>query len=387
MEQETYILAVDDHALNRENLQEIIEDAETCYHIRCVESGPACLAAINEQNPDIILLDVNMPGMSGRDTCRAIRDIPSMQNTPIIFISSLATEDERLKGYQAGGNDYLTRPFKNGELISKIEFHIKHIKDKESLENSSKDSMTLANIAWDTSYELGQVLSFIKSTFNCHSHSDLSLKLFEFLGALGLRGSIMLKRNSGYQFFFSDCKARDIEKNLLKKVHHYPERIVEYKHRRIFNAKHAILLIRNMEFDEETLGRYRDHFAILIEGIDARVNALNDELALRKKQRVIDTMEVVHENIKNIDLQHQNQRVKNSQIISQLITNVEDAFVHLGLDENQEEYLLSLVQKVERETDALYQAGYQLNREFESLMTNLSTVVGKESRSEGFQIG
>jgi len=382
MNNTTYILVVDDNQLNRENLQEVLEDAEQNYVISCVENGIQCLSSVAEKKPNLILMDVNMPNKSGLETCQELKNNEASKDIPIIFVSSLASDDECLKGYKAGGDDYITRPFKNGELLLKVNFHLNNIAEKNTLKETSQDSMTMANIAWDTSFEMGQVLTFIKSTFNCKTHHELSEQLFSFLASFGMSGSLMLRRTTGYQFFFSDDKERDLEKNLLTKIHNFQDRIVEYKHRRIFNSDHAVLLIRNMTFDEETLGRYRDHFAILIEGIDARTNALNDELALKKKQKVIENMEKVHENMKNIDQQHQFQRVKNSQIVSQLISNVEDSFIHLGLDEDQEKYLLGLVQKVEKETDALYNAGHQLNKKFEYLMDNLNSVVNREVAGE-----
>ena len=82
--------------------------------------------------PDLILLDINMPGMDGLELCRAIRDAVSC---PILFLTARITEQDKIRGFQAGGDDYITKPFSLAELTARIEAHLR--RDERQNRNTS----------------------------------------------------------------------------------------------------------------------------------------------------------------------------------------------------------------------------------------------------------
>ena len=84
-------------------------------------SGQEALRLSIEQKPDIILLDICMPGIDGYDTCRLLKNTPETKSIPIILISGLDNEEEVAEGFNAGCDAYLTKPFQMSELIKKIE--------------------------------------------------------------------------------------------------------------------------------------------------------------------------------------------------------------------------------------------------------------------------
>ena len=91
------------------------------YTIITAENGVEAIEKIN-MNPDIILLDVNMPGMDGIEVCKRIRDIVSC---PIIFLTARVEEKDRIMGLLSGGDDYITKPFSLKELDARIIAHLK----------------------------------------------------------------------------------------------------------------------------------------------------------------------------------------------------------------------------------------------------------------------
>ena len=111
------VLSVDDDDLNQVFIKEVLGGI---YEVLPVMDGEKALEVVNQFKPDIILLDVMMPGINGYDVCRAIRHTPNHDRVKIIFTSAKTRPKEREEGYTAGGNDYITKPFSYDELLGKI---------------------------------------------------------------------------------------------------------------------------------------------------------------------------------------------------------------------------------------------------------------------------
>lgn len=109
------ILVVDDESQIRRVLRVML----TREHYECGEaaSGEEALRKLHEFQPDLILLDLNMPGMGGLETCRAMR---AMSNAPIIVLTVRNEETDKIKALDAGGDDYVTKPFAKDELLARI---------------------------------------------------------------------------------------------------------------------------------------------------------------------------------------------------------------------------------------------------------------------------
>ena len=121
------VLVVDDEPFNLEIMQEILEED---YKVFYAKSGAECMGMLDETMPDVVLLDVNMPGMSGYEVCQQIKENPKTTDIPVTFVSALDTLAERLAGYEVGGDDYICKPFESGELLSKVTIAIKYKREK-----------------------------------------------------------------------------------------------------------------------------------------------------------------------------------------------------------------------------------------------------------------
>ncbi|MGH8968193.1 MAG: response regulator transcription factor [Actinomycetes bacterium] len=86
-----------------------------------VTDGASALDACREQDPDLVLLDVMMPGMSGLDVCRALRDDNSLGDVPVILLTAKAQESDVAAGFDAGADDYIVKPFSPRELNSRVQ--------------------------------------------------------------------------------------------------------------------------------------------------------------------------------------------------------------------------------------------------------------------------
>jgi len=111
------ILVVDDDQTNLKFLKEILEDD---FQLHAVSTGEEALKVIDDFKPKIILLDVMLPGINGYEVCQKIRLNTNLPDIKIILISAKAMITERQKGFDAGADDYITKPFDHEKLLYKI---------------------------------------------------------------------------------------------------------------------------------------------------------------------------------------------------------------------------------------------------------------------------
>lgn len=112
------VLIVDDQEPNRLLLTEILRPSG--HQTDVAANGPEALAKVAEWEPDLVLLDVHMPGMDGFEVCRSLRASPDTASLPIILVTSLHHREHRLMGIAAGANDYLTKPIDRTDLLLRV---------------------------------------------------------------------------------------------------------------------------------------------------------------------------------------------------------------------------------------------------------------------------
>ena len=102
------VLIVDDTDINIDILAEALESQ---YDIRTAMDGESALVCVAESVPDIILLDIVMPGMSGFDVCTRLKSDPATADVPIIFLTAMTDINDKVKGFEMGAVDYMVKPF------------------------------------------------------------------------------------------------------------------------------------------------------------------------------------------------------------------------------------------------------------------------------------
>lgn len=136
------ILVVDDHPASRMTAVALL--SVEGYDVLEADSGPAALTCVVEGNPDLILLDVMMPGMDGFEVCRRLKQDEQTRLTPVIFITALNDRRARLKGIEAGGDDFLTKPFDQLELSARVKSLIRQKRLNEDLDHAEQVLFSIA---------------------------------------------------------------------------------------------------------------------------------------------------------------------------------------------------------------------------------------------------
>ena len=148
------ILIVDDDPINVDIIREILGDD---YIYQVAYSGMEALETAENFHADVILLDIMMPDLDGYEVCRRFRADKSLSLTKIVLVSAKQMLDDRLEGYRAGADDYITKPFEPAELLAKIQVFIR-LKSIEEIERIKSDLISV--FSHETRTPLHAILGF-----------------------------------------------------------------------------------------------------------------------------------------------------------------------------------------------------------------------------------
>ncbi len=117
------VLIVDDVPKNIQVVANLLGDRE--YEISYATNGAQAIGHLKEEEFDLVLLDVMMPEMNGYEVCRIIKSEASIKDVPVIFITAKTDEESLIEAFDAGGQDYITKPFNSAELLARVKTHLK----------------------------------------------------------------------------------------------------------------------------------------------------------------------------------------------------------------------------------------------------------------------
>lgn len=147
------VLLVDDDARNIRILEETLEDG---FITSSAGNGEQALKKLPAFAPDVVLLDIMMPGIDGLEVCKRIREEPKYRHVKIILVSGKAMFDERLAGFAAGADDYLTKPFDHTDLLAKVRVYASL---KRAVELNERKAWLLEALAVEIQSPLARILA------------------------------------------------------------------------------------------------------------------------------------------------------------------------------------------------------------------------------------
>lgn len=154
------ILIIEDNKLTQAQLAHILDEK---YNLNFTDDGLAGLAAVPQLNPDLILLDINMPKMDGYQVCRILKGDMKTREIPLIFITSLSSEKEKVMGFEAGAEDYIVKPFYPEELLARVRAHLESRRARDQAIELEKLNI-LQEIAVAISHQINNPLT---SVYGC----------------------------------------------------------------------------------------------------------------------------------------------------------------------------------------------------------------------------
>lgn len=210
--QESTILVVDDMPTNLQVLFDLL--TEQGYRVAIAKNGETALQRLQTSQPNLILLDVMMPGIDGFETCQRIKANPTTQNVPVIFMTALSDSVDKVKGLSLGAVDYITKPIQHEEVLARIRVHLQ-------LRNATR-------IMEQQTHELNEALETLK-------HTQLHLVQSEKMSSLGqLVAGVVHEINNPVNFIQGNLNhVKEYMHNLLEILQlyqqHYPNPVEEIR--------------------------------------------------------------------------------------------------------------------------------------------------------------
>lgn len=366
------IMIVDDEKINVEFLTFSLKDK---YQLESCTKGNECLEIIKDFKADIFLLDVMMPEMNGFELCRKIKDNPEFENSVVIFFSALETTEGKLEGYSSGADDYVTKSIPMAELTAKIDKHCSRI---ESNKKSTEMAMTIAETAMKNGGEISHINKFLESLNSCQDYGCLLSKSMSAFDSFGLNAVLQLRNGGISTDYINGSSPNHLEIELLSH-NHGSEKIISLGKRCIFNFKNSSLLVRAMPRDEETAGRYRDHLASIMNGVEAKMHSLALELDLKEKKEnaLISVSSELQATIQQLMSRFTEYDTRTRNVVEAMESELHLAFSVLDLTEEQEQYFMGIVEGGISQLSDMFGEGLEIDKQFNGIVNHLCQIASQ----------
>ena len=316
------ILVVEDNRMD----QAIIETNLSEHELIIVDSGEEGVKAA-EQKPDIVLLDINLPGMDGYETCKVLREQDATRTTPVIFLTTLSGLEDRIKAFDVGGNDHIAKPCDPRVLKSKVDFYADFI---QKLESSAAETQSVVAALLDVQAQSAKIQSisrFVQGSLFCHDIDSLFNLFMKTAREIGANCVLQIHSDAGSEMRSTDGHISVLEREILEHSQNARRIHTFGQGRAIFKWGHATLLTLHV-------GDLIDILAIFMDALEAGIKAIDAESQLLIQVNMVES---------------ENSRVRDeiSDVFEQMSRELKETILSLGiveaLDPNEEDRLNDMV--------------------------------------------
>ena len=373
MENNLRVFVVDDDPIILDILHATL--AADC-ELHTFTSADTCLSALADDKPDLFLVDVSMPVMDGFALCRKLKDDWDTQDIPVIFISANDDNDTRMLCYEAGGDDFIQKPFDPVALTGKLSVAARILAEKKALREQAGYAQKTAMAAMVSMGELGVVLQFLSKSFACNSIDELAAASLDAMQQYDLQVAVQMRMGGEVLTLSSNGRNVPLEVSVLNHVRQ-SGRIFQFKSRCVFNYGQVTLLVNNMPLDDaERSGRIRDNGALLAEGADARLRAIETELlAARRRAGIESALPRLYSTLDRVQGNYRRNCFELTQVMIDYQEQMAKTFINLGLMERQEEQLSNMANEFVTRLVGTQDASLEIVGQLEALAAALKMLL------------
>lgn len=371
------ILAIDDDKFIQKM---IIKSLQSDFmSVRTANDGESGIEEVIRKTPDIILLDVEMPGINGYEVCDQLRNMEQTKDIPIVFLSSHSSLRERMQGYEVGADDYLVKPFEKEHLLARINVLIKYQLQRKELSEQYQVAQKNAMLAMTGSSELAMAMRFLEKSLTYHNINDLTQGLLDSTDQFCIDCCVMVIVDGNSLWYSSKGTVSPLEKELIEMCDK-EARFLDFGGRTIINYPSVSLLVKNMPLDDmERYGRIKDILPIFLSAVNTKINVLDTEAALTQQSiDLLKSIKMIRSSLYHLGSTIVTNRKDSSKIMDTLVQGLSYDFMGMGLEENQEDYLLTQINTGIEEAMKEMDAGKEIRAALTFILTNLNTLMNKQ---------
>ncbi|MCF6281907.1 MAG: response regulator transcription factor [Candidatus Polarisedimenticolaceae bacterium] len=346
------LLIIEDDTTSQLMLKGIL----SMHKLTIVGTGEEGLEAAKNGH-DLIILDINLPGIDGYEACRQLRQSEQTKLTPIIFLTTCSDLNDRLQAYGVGGNDYISKPFDATELVSKIDFHCELVEKHKQTNNDISNARRLLMEVQTSAAKIQSISRFIQTTLFCHDIDSLYRQFFRTANEIGLDCILRIESSAGTKTRSSCDGISTLEQEILdmsgnmKHIHTFGQ------DRAIYRWRHAAMLTRKVS-------DMIDILAIFMDALEAGIKAVDNESKLLQK-------------VEELESNNSEVRSRVSDLFHIMRADIKGAILSLGmisvLDIDDEDKLNDLIDNFSQRIDLELQQLDKNNSVMQQLVTDLRT--------------
>jgi DNA-binding response OmpR family regulator len=370
------ILVVDDDPMISGMLAITLKGAK--HHVEEVYSGEDALMLLSNVDTDnafdVVILDIEMgESLNGYETCRRFREMECSKDIPVIFLSAHEGLDDRLKAYDAGGDDFMGKPFDISEVLRKTAIAVLHRKRRTEIAREGENSVQVAMMTITALGESGVAMAFARDALQCTTLRALARLTIRTFASLGLSAQVQIRGMKQTLTKTKNGPASPLEESVFSQMHTM-ERIFCFKNRMIVNQDEISILILDMPLDDaERCGRIRDHAAMIAETAVRMLGLieLRTEM-IGKASEIQELSELNRGALEHLRTSFQQLQHGTFLHLEQISAQLEAMYVHLGLTYEQEHTISDAVRGSTDNVRLLFETALSFDQEFSRIIDGLS---------------
>ena len=333
--------------------------------------------------PDAVFLDIEMgTGIDGYQTCRNLRELEATRDIPVIFLSGHDSLEDRLLAYDAGGSDFVAKPFSPIEVLRKVQLVISHRVQQDAVGEANRQAFDNAKNVLTNLEDIGVALKFSRSALGCRTLNSLAVLAIESMSAFGVHCHMQLRTPETTLTLTLQGPASPLEVSVIE-MSRSMDRIFRFSNRIVVNYDSCSLLITDMPVaDEELCGRIRDQAAIIAESADLAVgNIVLRTEAIQRAEGLRKLAEVSRTAIEDLRGRYRDLQLATRLEFETMTDTIEEMYVHLGLSSHQEFAISDIVRRAVDQVLTKFEDVIILDRDFAHIAEEL-TKAGEYSISQ-----
>lgn len=362
------ICIVEPDETERELLSGILEDD---YTVETYTDGMDMLATLTPEVPTLVILETLLPGPTGYEICQMIHDEYTHCVTCVIFLSAKTSVDERIKGMDAGADDYINKPYDVLEIFAKVRSAIDILDSKVGLKQQLDYASQTAFQAMSAQSEMGIIMKGVQGVIEAHTFEELTDAVFTCLSEFEIKSTLYYEVALQPRFVASPGRASTSMEQEIITVVRKSQRIWTKGTRCIFTFGDTSLLVLNMPDDEEKAGRLRDSLCFLMEAFDVKTDAINKQQALVDAENWQQSVKEITLLLNKASKDLQQSVDGSTSTIRSMMSDLDMLLPSLGLEEDQENRIHYITDSsAEKFNEAIAQTE-QTSRVFATVMNKL----------------